>query len=85
MQLNAELLDSDLTPAVNWTVSHPMMSALFTLLYVVLECPDDKIASTAINDFAVGRRVLGVLARYDYAAYRFRSVLTVTCSYGNTG
>jgi hypothetical protein len=85
VHLNAELLDSDLTPNVNWTTAHPMMTSLFTLLYVVLECPDDERASTTIEELALGRKVLGVLARYDYGAYRCKTVLTVLRTHGKTG
>jgi hypothetical protein len=75
--LNKELLDAELAPVADWTITHMMMSAVLTLLYVVLDSQPDAQAERISRDLAKGLKVVDILARYSFAANRCKTFLTV--------
>jgi hypothetical protein len=78
--LNKELLDTELAPVADWTSTHMMLSAVLTLLYVVLDSQPDAQAERISRDLAMGLKVVDIHARYSFAANRCKTVLTVRIS-----
>jgi hypothetical protein len=77
VHLNKELLDTELAPVADWTITHMMLSTVLTLLYVVLDSQPDAQIERVSRDLAMGLRVVDIRARYSFAANRCKTVLTV--------